>query len=280
MVTSLTKEESAAFSVIQNSLPAFWGEDSLLFIADRDCRITSLTVPESFRKKGYSVKIGDQLGQGAGGRRCIETGKVVETLVPKEVVGFPIRTIAVPIIENSEVLGCVGVGHSREKQMTLTEVAEHLSASVQQVSAASQQISDYSNEINIAMVSVMRSFENLLAQIAEISQMNDVIRNIASQTNLLALNAAIEAARAGASGRGFAVVAEEVKKLASVSGETVKKIGQTLSNIQAGGNDVKTKIDNTGSMLNVQVESTKEIKGAMQSIAESAVNLQEISQTV
>lgn len=110
--------------------------------------------------------------------------------------------------------------------------------------------------------------------------MNDIIQNIASQTNLLALNAAIEAARAGASGRGFAVVADEVKKLANNSGETVKKIRQALSNIQAGGNNVKTKIENTSSMLDVQVQATEEIRDAMQSIAINAVNLNEISRSV
>jgi len=57
------------------------------------------------------------------------------------------------------------------------------------------------------------------------------VGDIAKQTNLLALNAAIEAARAGDVGRGFAVVADEVRKLSNLSGETGKKITETVDTV-------------------------------------------------
>jgi len=83
-----------------------------------------------------------------------------------------------------------------------------------------------------ALVNRKSSFEQLkeLADdTAVLKSMAEGVEKIASQTNLLALNAAIEAARAGEVGRGFAVVADEVRSLSIQSGETGRKITETIN---------------------------------------------------
>lgn len=91
---------------------------------------------------------------------------------------------------------------------------------------------DQMNLINNIVQESVKKVEGLNHEVQQISQLVQVIKDIAGQTNLLALNAAIEAARAGESGRGFAVVADEIRKLAEQVGNSVADITNITKGIQ------------------------------------------------
>ncbi len=79
--------------------------------------------------------------------------------------------------------------------------------------------------------SLLREVTVLSGYTHDLGEMAERVGQIAKQTNLLALNAAIEAARAGEAGKGFAVVADEVRKLSTLSGDTGKRISETVRTV-------------------------------------------------
>ncbi len=83
-------------------------------------------------------------------------------------------------------------------------------------------------------------------KVSQISELTNVILDIAAQTNLLALNASIEAARAGEAGKGFAVVAGEISTLAENSRQTAGNIQNISSEVTAA---VKSLADNAMQVL-------------------------------
>ena len=69
-------------------------------------------------------------------------------------------------------------------------------------------------------------------RVGSIGKVIAIIDEISNKTKLLALNATIEAASAGEAGKGFSVVADEIKSLATQSGEATAEITQSIKEVQ------------------------------------------------
>ena len=118
----------------------------------------------------------------------------------------------------------------------------------------------------------------------EISDIINLIDEIARQTNLLALNAAVEAARAGEAGRGFAVVASEVRSLAQRSSEAAKGIRGLITSSSGRVQEGVEFVNRAGSALGDIVESIKQVADIVSEIAaasgEQASGLDEVNKAL
>ena len=142
-----------------------------------------------------------------------------------------------------------------EMSNAIQVISESSTKSRDQAAKTAEIASEASSTRNEA-VEAMALIEKSSEQITDIIQ---VISEIASQTNLLALNAAIEAARAGEHGLGFAVVADEVRKLAERSSEAAKEIAQLIkesSRRVSEGAELSDKVGQSLSEIGAAVDNT------------------------
>jgi len=91
-----------------------------------------------------------------------------------------------------------------------------------------REIGSFVAELPVRMGRDLRSVHAVVQEINELGRMVEAVQAIGMQSHMLAINAAIEASHAGAAGVTFRIVANEMRKLASNSGEVAANIKLSL----------------------------------------------------
>jgi methyl-accepting chemotaxis protein len=146
--------------------------------------------------------------------------------------------------------------NSTEKVMTGANDAEESGKAMQELHTLAENLTS--------------NIHKLGGQADTISNIMNVITDIASQINLLAMNASIEAAHAGESGKGFAVVAGEVRKLAGKTRTAVQEVETSIKDMQDLTKINILGIDNAVSSISRVTELSKKTSSSLTD-AQSAV---------
>jgi methyl-accepting chemotaxis protein len=185
-------------------------------------------------------------------------------------------------------------GRTEQQASSLEETAattEQLAASVKSSAQASrlavelsQQATDMATSGGDVATQAVAAMSRIEQASRKISEITDIIDEIAFQTNLLALNAAVEAARAGEAGKGFAVVASEVRTLAQRSSEAAKDISTLIAASDAEVTVGVKLVHGAGEALTRIVEASRKVSATVAEISaaagEQANGIDEMSQAV
>lgn len=247
-----------------------------------------------------SVSQGDLTKRG-NGEADDTLGKVVESvnkmldhfstmLTEVKQIGLSVSSSATEILAAAEQIA-VGSQRQADEITNTSSAVEEMAASMNQVSRNAEasadaarralemaehgdksvrDTSDAMSRIDSAVRQTSEKMRLLGVRSSEISEIIDLIDEIAAQTNLLALNAAIEAAHAGEAGLGFSVVADEIRKLAERSARATRDVGNLIKSIQT----------ETSEALTAMEIGMKEVRGGSSLAAQASNALQDISAAV
>lgn len=205
------------------------------------------------------------------------------------------RSLSSQIAENSENLSSISTSSAasiEETAASIEEINSMAQSSAQNADAASSLSKHAYDEAQIGekevkkLILAINEIEKSSKQITEIVNLID---DIAFQTNLLALNASVEAARAGEQGKGFAVVADAVRELAQKSASSAKdisdliaqsservKLGTTLANeSEASFSKIVSSIKK---VFEINIESSKAAQDQSKGISQVNIAINQLDQ--
>ncbi|MGE5628940.1 MAG: methyl-accepting chemotaxis protein [Solirubrobacterales bacterium] len=222
---------------------------------------------------------GDPLRPGGAAYECIKAGKIISTIVPKEVFGVEIKATGVPIRnEHNSIIGSIVLVKSMKRHNEMLSISQSLSNSLKIIADTSNTITMDAEKAVSSNAEILSDAEDAKNSAKKTDEVLLFIKNIASKTNLLGLNAAIESSKAGEHGKGFSVVANEIRKLSSSSNQSINEINDILKKIETAVNNISEKINTSNTLFKHQLSSIQDIGASIQELAANAEILEKMSQ--
>ena len=239
------------------------------------CNLEKCLIYVPSKKQNHGIKSGDPHIKSSVTYESIILGKKVVKRVGPDVFGFPYIAIALPIEEEGKVVGSVAFTEAVDTQDILLALADNLHDTMKQLISITDTISDNS----LKLKDVGRSLDGITVEsMKKVEDAEDIlkfIKSVSDKTNILGLNAFIEAERVGSSGMGFKVVAEEIRNLASSTGEYVKNADRVMRELKTSTDGIKEELEMLLNISSHQIDINKYITNLVQDINERTEKLKE-----
>lgn len=136
--------------------------------------------------------------------------------------------------------------------MSLLEAAAHIAQTAGSVLSNAERTKDTSELIT-------RKITELSTHTGRMTEILEVIRDIADRSDLLALNASLEGMRAGEAGRGFSLVATEMRRLAERVTASVHNVKELVTDVRGSGSSTVIVTEEARKLAESTTESARQI---------------------
>ncbi len=269
-------EDNELIQSFYNLMPYFqyYFDDELIFTISNTEKFLLVQDRESLK---ISSKTGDAIPTGCAADVCLKEKKPISVIVPENVFGVPLKTMAVPVFENDIISGTMVIGMSLSKKEKISDLSNTLSDSLAEISTNLFDMTSGIQKLAEKNSGIQKFIEITKDNSKKTDEVLSFIEGIAKQTNLLGLNAAIESARAGEFGKGFSVVSNEIRKLSQSTKESAKQINSMLNTIQNSINEIYLRFNDSNLILDNESSGLEEITATVQELNTTATILKEFA---